>query len=390
MGEHLGNIMRLCDNMLMFPPELWDTYGVDCSDWENSVGTGPYIITDYVVSNMAALEMNPNYWMTDPIGPGMGNKLPYIEKVKYILMPDASTRQSALRAGNIDMLAGFNPEDKEEMTRRIPKIKSAPRGSNYMNPLYMRVDQPPFDDVNVRRALMMATDFNTINDSLYYGLGDIVSWPYYYHEAYADLYFGLDDPEMKDSIRELYTYNPDKAKQLLSSAGYPTGFKSTVTLTQDQVDYFSIIKDMWAKVDVELDLQPIEIGQLISVAITQSYELLALFCSPVSTYPEQFQYSTPNWINAALISDSYIKEMAEKARVEAITDFKTAMATTRELRGYILDNAYAIPTPRYPLYCLWWPWLKNYNGETSVGYFPGDSWVQWVWIDQTMKKSLGY
>jgi peptide/nickel transport system substrate-binding protein len=118
--------------------------------------------------------------------------------------------------------------------------------------------------------------------------------------------------------------------------------------------------------------------------------VIILFCSPVSTYPEQFQYSTPNWINAALISDSYIEEMAEKARVEAITDFKTAMATTRELRGYILGNAYAIQAPRYPLYCLWWPWLKNYNGETSVGYFPGDSWVQWVWIDQTMKKSLGY
>jgi hypothetical protein len=38
---------------------------------------------------------------------------------------------------------------------------------------------------------------------------------------------------------------------------------------------------------------------------------------------------------------------------------------------------------------MWWPWLKNYSGELSVGYFSGDSWVRYVWVDQAMKKSMG-
>ncbi|UCD09275.1 MAG: ABC transporter substrate-binding protein [Dehalococcoidales bacterium] len=391
-AEHLGNIMRLADNMLMFAPELWDAYGVDVSNWENSVGTGSYYVTDYVISNMASMKRNPAYWMTDPIGPGMGNQLPYIENVKFIVMPDASTTQAALRTANVDMLSGLTPEQKDEMIRRNPELKSAARGSTYEAPLYMRTDQEPFNNVNFRRALMMATDFNTINDSLYQGLGDIVSWPYYYHEAYADLYFGLDDPEMTDSIRELYTYNPDKAKQLLADAGYPAGFKTSITGTQGAADYYSIIVDMWSKVGIEVEMNLVpDFGALIGVVASRSYEgLVVLFVSPVSTYPEQYQYSTPSWINASYIDDPYINDMAEQARVAALTDFRSAMKITKELRGYILDNAYCIPTPRYPFFNVWWPWLRNYTGETSVGYFPGSSWVQWIWIDQDLKKEMGY
>ena len=73
-----------------------------------------------------------------------------------------------------------------------------------------------------------------------------------------------------------------------------------------------------------------------------------------------------------------------------ITDFRAAMAITKELMKYVLDQPYCIPTPAYPNYVLWWPWLKNYSGELSVGYAPGDSWVQYVWIDQDLKKEMGY
>jgi len=59
--------------------------------------------------------------------------------------------------------------------------------------------------------------------------------------------------EAPDSVKELYTYNPDKAKALLKDAGYPNGFKTTVVCSSspggnpNQVDYFSVLKNMWAK-----------------------------------------------------------------------------------------------------------------------------------------------
>jgi len=389
--EHLGNIMRNVDNHLIFAPELYETYGTDVSNWDNAVGTGPYIIVDRVVDNMVTLVRNPNYWETNPVGPGKGDQLPYVEKVKFIVMPDLSTQQAALRSGNVEQMAAFNLEDKNDMTRRIPELVVAEVGSGYILPAYMRVDQPPFDDIRVRRAVMMAIDMESINDSLYAGLGTYPSWPYYYHEAYADLYMGLDDPTCPDSVRELFSYDPDKAKALLTEAGYPNGFKTSVTLTSVSADYYAIIKDMLAKVNIDMSLNILaDWGQIMSVANAFDYEMMVPGVSPCATYPEQYQYTGGSYINGARLFDPYVDDMAEQARLAALTDISEAMAITKDLMPYLQDLALCIQTPRYPTYNLWWPWVKNYSGELSVGYFTGPSWIKYVWIDQDLKKSMGY
>ena len=67
--------------------------------WRNAVGTGPFILTDYLSGSAATLVKNPDYWATDPVGPGQGNQLPYIDGIQYLIIPDVSTRQAALRTG---------------------------------------------------------------------------------------------------------------------------------------------------------------------------------------------------------------------------------------------------------------------------------------------------
>ncbi len=396
LSQHLEGVMRLL-NSVMQPPELYEKYGREaCINWRYDVGTGPFIITDYIPDNTVTLDRNPNYFMNDPIGPGQGNQLPYLDRMRYVVIPDRSTQQAALRTGNVDQmggLLGFTLEDKDLMISQVPDLKVAQRGAGLVSPIFMRLDKPelPWYKKEVRRAMMMATDFQTINESLYAGLGDLVSWPYRYAPAYADLYLGLDDPECPDSVRELYTYNPDKAKELLAEAGYPTGFKATLTITAVQADYYSIIKDQWSKVNIDLELNVIEGGALIGTAASQAYDMISIFFSPVFTFPEQAQYTTgTGWLNSSLISDPYIDEQAAKIKEAAIADFRPAMKMTKELLKYVLDQAYCIPTPAFPTYVLWFPWVRNYSGETSVGYAPGDSWVQYVWYDQVLKKSMGY
>lgn len=393
LSQHLEGAMRLL-NSVMMPPELYEKYGREsCINWRYDVGTGPFILTDYVPDNAVVLDRNPNYFMNDPIGLGKGNQLPYLDRVRYVIIPDLSTRQAALRTGNIDQLAGFGLEDKDLMINQVPDLKVAQRGTGLVSPIFMRTDKPelPFYKKDVRRAMMMATDFQTINEGLYAGLGDLVSWPYGYTPEYADLYLGLEDPECPDSVKELYTYNPERAKELLEEAGYPTGFKTTLTITGDLADYYSVIKDQWSKVNIDLEFEIVEGGALIGVGASQAYEMIAIFFSPPFTYPEQAQYTTETgWLNASLISDPYIDEVAQKTKEIGTTDFREAMKTTKELMKYVLDQAYCIPTPAFPTYVLWWPWVKNYSGELSVGYAPGDSWVQYIWYDQVLRKSMGY
>jgi peptide/nickel transport system substrate-binding protein len=393
LAEHLGNIMRLVDNGLIFPPELYETYGIDAlTDWKYSIGTGPYIITDSVPANMTTLVRNTNYWMNDPVGPGKGNQLPYIEKVKVAVIADQSTQQAALRTGNIDEMGGLNLEDKDMMIRQCPDLNWAARGGGNVQVAYMRVDQPPFDDINVRRAMMMAINLEEINEGLYAGLGTYPDWPYYYTPAYADLYMGLDDPICPDSVKELFTYNPEKAGTLLTNAGYPNGFSVVLTITQDTstIDYYSIIKDYLDKVGITMEFRILsDVGAMMGVAQQRDYEMVVPGVSPPATYPEQFQYTGGSYINGSILNDSYVNEMADKARLAALTDQRGAMAITKELQPYLQDLALCLQTPRYPTYNLWWPWVKNYSGEVMIGYFLSP-WVPYVWIDQDLKTSMGH
>ena len=342
---------------------------------------------------MILMERNPNFFMTDPIGPGKGNQLPYADKVKFIIMPDLSTRQAALRTGNIDVLPYQTKEDADLMAAQVPELKVAQRGGGHNQPIFFRMDIPPFDNVNVRRAMQIAINLDEINESLYDGTATLINFPYYYTPAYSALYLDIDDPDCPDTVKELFNYNPEKARQLLADAGYPNGFETELVIVSMWADYYSILKEYWAKIDVDVELrQVMDFGQLIGTNSARDFEgMIAQFISPCSTYPEQAQYAGEGWLNPGRVNDPYVNEMADKARAAGVTNLTEAMGITRELTKYLLDQAYAIQAPHYPLYNMWWPWVKNYSGEVSVGYMRGETnWVQYIWVDQELKKSMGY
>ena len=55
---------------------------------------------------------------------------------------------------------------------------------------------------------------------------------------------------------------------------------------------------------------------------------------------------------------------------------------------YVLDQVWAIPKVSAYVYDMWWPWLKNYSGEFHVGYHT--HFFNWVWLDQELKKEMGF
>jgi peptide/nickel transport system substrate-binding protein len=391
IDESLDDIMREVDNGLILPPELYEKYGNDSNvDWHYDVGAGPYMITDSIPSNTTTLEKNPDYFMTDPVGPGKGNQLPYIQTIKVNVVPDVSTQQAALRTSKVDQMGAISLEDKNTLVQQSPDIIWATRGSNYQQPAYMRIDRPPFDNIKVREAMMMSIDMKAINDSLYSGLGTYPSWPYYYTKPYADLYMGLDDPICPQSVKDLFTYNVDQAKQLLTEAGYPDGFKTTLTCQSTDTDYYSVLASYWSKIGVDVSfVQEPDIGTIMGIAQNRDYDMIVPGVSPPATYPEQFQYTGSSYINGSMLDDPKVNAAASQARALAVTDEYAAMKITKNLMPYLQSLALVIQTPRYPTYTLWWPWIKNYSGETSVGYFMSP-WAPYVWIDQNLKKSMGY
>ena len=95
--------------------------------------------------------------------------------------------------------------------------------------------------------------------------------------------------------------------------------------------------------------------------------------------------------NTCRIFDPKIDAWLEKVRTVILEKGTLAgLKETRELVKYSQEQAYAIPVPYVYKYHMWWPWLKNYTGEESVGYYNAPNWLPYVWVDQDLKKEMGY
>ncbi|MFC2056774.1 ABC transporter substrate-binding protein [Chloroflexota bacterium] len=385
------------------PPEVMAKYGT-MGDWKVSVGTGPFMLTDVVPGSTATMMRNPNYWMKDPIGPGKGNQLPYMDGVKYFMIPDRSTMLAALRTAKLDWLgrgsAKFGAEiplkDVIGLKKTTPQLMSKNAAlTDIGNTIAFKLDREPFNDIRVRRAMMMAIDFEAIKRDLFLGEAQIVVFPISYCKDYADAYYGPDEqgqwpPDCPESIKELYTYNPEKARALLAEAGYSDGFKTNIIIgSTTVVDYYSVIADMWSKVGIDLEIRPRESGSFSTIRNTKNFDQMACTYRPkVSQTYMMVNIHGSSVNNQSDINDPVVNEAYPKIQAAAITDVGEANRLYKELMPYVLDQVWAIPKVSSYLYTLWWPWLKNYSGEIHLG--SQSLFFNWVWIDQELKKSMGY
>jgi len=384
-----AGIARFQDFASIVPHEVVEKYG-SMQDWRTSVGTGAFILKDYVPGSSASLERNLNYWQTDPVGPGKGNQLPYLSGVKYVIIADSSTTQSAFRTGKIDIFASADWETGELLTGENPQVLFKKHVQDTTpNNTHMRTDKPPFNDIKVRRALFMATDFEALKNDLYGGEADIVTWPLTPVREYKAAYLSLE--EAPDSVKELYTYNPTKAKELLTDAGYPDGFKVTIIASNisERADYYSVIKEMWAKVGIEVTIDLKEAAVWESITGSRNYDqMIHSHTAPCGAIYRMINYRGLGRTNGSYINDPYVEEMYPKIQESYILNPPEADRLHKELMKYVLDQAWVIPTPLPPLYHIWWPWVKNFKGELSPGYDNTFKFTYFTWMDQDLKEEM--
>ncbi|MEK7353678.1 MAG: ABC transporter substrate-binding protein, partial [Chloroflexota bacterium] len=94
LGDLITALNWFNGKVQIMPPEVWQKYGgttAEMGNWRNVVGTGPFTLTENIPGSAATMVRNPNYWMKDPVGPGKGNQLPYLNAVRVLIIPDAST-----------------------------------------------------------------------------------------------------------------------------------------------------------------------------------------------------------------------------------------------------------------------------------------------------------
>ena len=374
-------------------PDIVQKYG-DMNDWHRQVGTGPYMLTDYVPASTITLTRNPNYWQKNPVGPGKDDQLPYLDKVRMLIITDASTQKAVIRTAQVDWAAPIETFDAKELIKGVPKLQYSRRvsGSQAAVVIGMRLDKPalPFKDIRVRQALLMATDLKSLTDSYYAGDAQLRAWPFADTEDVHDAYVPME--QLPATVQALYTYNPDGAKKLLAEAGYPNGFKTNIivqNLTQ-RIDVISAVKGMWAKVGVDLELQTKDTPSYTAISNSRGNDEL-IFKQAVGGLANTATMSAfrgeTHW-NMSFVNDAKAEAVFQEMQKNIIINQPKVLQLYRDFLPYLLEQVYVIPTPLPNVYTMWWPWVRNYHGETAIRFSGGNSWVKYVWVDKDMKHQM--
>ena len=371
----------------IYPPEVIREHG-DAKDWRNLVGTGPYMLTDWVEGSAMTYTKNPNYWKDDEKFPG--NRLPYIDEIQVLFMPDASTRLAALRTGKIALHRDLSVDDAESLQRTNPElVMTHSIFSKSTTAFAGDVRKPPFSDIQVRQAMQLAIDIKTINQSLYGGLAYTTPMGIV---GKGVLGFYTPFEEWPEDLKANYGYDPERAKKLLAEAGYPDGFKTTLLIDPRwDPEYVQVAKDYWAKIGVDVEIDMTDTPTVSAHVNNHTYE--GMIGSDMGTdynalvFVRIMAYSNEAWNWPGIQDPEYdaIVEAAENAGT-----YEEMQRLVKKADMYYIKKQWAIWGPRVPRYHFAQPWLGGYNGEYTLGGGQNTTIYSRLWIDQELKESMGH
>ncbi len=208
----------------------------DSKNWA-SKGTGAYYTESWKKGDLVILKRNPYYWKNTPA----------VDEVDIEYVPDDNTRVLKLQGGETDVV-DFVPFSQMDQLNVQPGIKAQNFPIQQTTMVMLNVTKPPLNDVNVRQALNYATDKDAIIKTVFFGQAQPMNAP-----IPMGTYVDTESPG--------YPYNLDKAKALMAASSVPSGFTLPMIVSsnnQDRINTAIILKDEWAKIGVNVDVQQLE------------------------------------------------------------------------------------------------------------------------------------
>jgi peptide/nickel transport system substrate-binding protein len=212
----------------------------------NPVGTGPFRFKEWVQGSHIVVTKNPEYWGKD----SGGTQFPYIDELRWNLVPDPTVGLANLEAGSVDIVT----VDAKDYDR----VKASPRfaiesfiGSGWSG-VYVNQSFPPMDDLNARRALGMSIDKAAVTQAVTLGqapvgIGPITPASWAFNASLKGLNFNLDE-----------------ARKALAASKIPNGAKiEMITInTAYYQQHAELWKQMASKIGIDLDVKPITTAEL--------------------------------------------------------------------------------------------------------------------------------
>jgi peptide/nickel transport system substrate-binding protein len=203
------------------------------------VGTGPFRFGSWTVGDSIVIERNDDYWGEPAL----------LETVTFRYINDPNALNNAMLSGDLDILAGVSAPELLTAFESDDRFEVLQGLTNGEVTLSLNGSRPPLDDVLVRQAVSHAIDRDAVVDLAYAGYGTPIgsfSTPL--------------DPWYRD-LTEVYPYDPDRARELLTEAGVEN---VTLEMVLPPVSYASrsgeIIASQLAEVGITVNITNVEWG----------------------------------------------------------------------------------------------------------------------------------
>jgi peptide/nickel transport system substrate-binding protein len=380
---------------LIVPREVIEKYG-DMKDWKNCVGTGPFIVKDYVSGSSVTYIKNQNYWGYDTDYASAGqrypqNRLPYVNQLSELIIPDVATTLAALRTGKIDLLGtgsgdGLLWNQAQSMANTNPEILQTSRPMDGYA-MTMRVDKTPFTDIRVRKAMNMAIDRDTIAKTYY---GGVVDGTPVGMEGPAITKYATPFSEWPKDVQDGYTYNPTGAKKLLADAGYPNGFKTNVVLPSNwDTDLAQIFKAYFSDIGVDMEINLMDTTAYNAFTNAKKQDAMASgSCARINIGSPlhavgNYRTMQSGSANTACVADPNYEDLYTKA--QSSNTYDDMLPWIKKTDQYAMSQYWAVYGLPRADFAIWQPWLGGYQGEA---YLLGPQYAR-LWIQQDVKKSMG-
>jgi peptide/nickel transport system substrate-binding protein len=203
------------------------------------IGSGPYMLVDWKKGEQLTMRANPHYY---------GKGLPRTPELRIIYIPDDNTRVIALQSGRVDGV-DYPPFSLLAALRGDPRIDVLLNPSTAVQHIEINVTKAPLNNVKLRQALSYATDRAAIVKAVCYG-----------NCTPATSFLPITTPFFEKQLHA-YTYDVTKAQELLKESGVPTPVNVKVMLWSGNADAqttATLLKAEWAKIGVNVDIEPID------------------------------------------------------------------------------------------------------------------------------------
>jgi peptide/nickel transport system substrate-binding protein len=346
------------------PREAVEKFG-DLKKPEACIGTGPWMLDRYEPNVGITFVRNPSYFVSG---------LPYADRVEATFEADPVTRFASWLAGRYD----FAPEygmvvrrlDLDLARQRRPGLQTAEFTVRFGSMISMKLNQPPFDDIRVRKALALARDWKAALEANAWSLGHGVPNPAI-PAAFKD--WSLPIGELPPDGRALYQQNLAEARRLLAEAGHPTGFKTTLETTADfgpdWMDGIQLFLSQLKAVGIEVELKLKEFGAFLSSTAAGRFDQMAASLFGFFAVPDSylFLFHMPGLpTNTSGVNDLRLTDLIRRQR--RTLDVARRREIVREIQRYLSQQVYYLYGPSVTAVAAWDRRVRNFAPNVGDDY----------------------